>query len=53
MRRQKALILAVVALSGAVLVSQGRGGRGGTAIGPNEECPPGTTETRPRSSSRG
>ena len=27
--------------------AQGRGGRGGTQIQPGQECPPGTTETRP------
>ena len=44
--RRGLILLFVVALSGAALYSQGRG-RGGTRIGPNEQCPPGTTETRP------
>jgi len=49
MRKKWALILVLaLAVASGVLYSQGRGGRGGTTIGPNEECPPGTTETRPR-----
>ncbi len=49
MRKQKALILGIVALSGAVLVSQGRGRGGGpeAQIKPGEECPAGMTEVRP------
>jgi predicted TIM-barrel fold metal-dependent hydrolase len=31
----------------AVMVAQGPGARGGTRIQPGQECPPGTTETRP------
>ena len=51
MGRQKALIFMIVALCGAGLYSQGRGRGGGPAaqIKPGEECPPGTTETRPGS----
>ena len=46
MRKKRALILVLtLATASGVLYSQGRGG---TRIGPNEECPPGTTETRPR-----
>jgi predicted TIM-barrel fold metal-dependent hydrolase len=39
---------AVLSLSGIAGAQGGRGGRG-TAIGPGEQCPPGTTEIRPRS----
>ena len=48
MRRSIALLVAlVIAVLGAVIVAQqGRGPRG-TRINPGEECPPGTTETRP------
>src|SRR5688572_10686163 len=52
MRSRTARILIVVTLAGAGLLSgQGRGRGGGTAaqIKPGEECPPGTTETRPGS----
>jgi len=46
------LVRAVAGLSAAVLIAtslaaQGRGGRG-TPIQPGEQCPPGTTEIRPR-----
>jgi predicted TIM-barrel fold metal-dependent hydrolase len=41
------LVALVTAVLGAALVAQqGRGSRG-TRIAPGEECPPGTTETRP------
>ncbi len=48
MRRSTALLFAlIIAVLGAVIVAQpGRGPRG-TRIGPGEECPPGTTQTRP------
>jgi predicted TIM-barrel fold metal-dependent hydrolase len=36
-----------ITLLGAVLTAQGPGMRGGTRIQPGQECPPGTTETRP------
>ncbi len=45
-RLTTALIIAIPAVIGAILSAQGRGG-GGTRIAPGEECPPGTTETRP------
>jgi predicted TIM-barrel fold metal-dependent hydrolase len=44
--------LAVVTVVGLAVVTTAQGpggGRGGTRIGANEECPPGTTETRPGS----
>ena len=42
-------LIFLVAISDAAL-AQGRGGRGNaTQIAPGEECPPGTTEIRPRS----
>ena len=47
MRSKSLLVLPIVVLCGAAVLSQGRGGRGGTRINPGEECPPGTTETRP------
>ena len=50
MRSKRALILPIVVLCGAAVLSQGRGRGGGNSqqIKPGEECPPGTTETRPR-----
>src|SRR5687767_3136842 len=44
-------IVAVTLLLAAALVAAitAQGGRGGTRVGPTEECPPGTTETRPGS----
>lgn len=38
----------LIAGSLAAQVPGGRGGRGGQSIGPGEQCPPGTTEVRPR-----
>jgi len=55
--RLPVLVLLLSALLGGVLAAQrgqgpgpgGRGGgRGGVAIAPGDECPPGTTETRPQ-----
>jgi predicted TIM-barrel fold metal-dependent hydrolase len=48
------LVIGLIAAGLAVQHAQapagqgGRGGRGGTQVRPGEECPPGTTETRPR-----
>ena len=48
--RYRTLVLVVFASAtiAAALAAQGRGGRG-TRITPGQECPPGTTETRPGS----
>ena len=43
-----ALIVLLSALVGAGLAAQGMRGGGGTRIQPGQECPPGTTETRPQ-----
>src|SRR5687768_5383833 len=47
--RTKVIVL-FLAVCVAAVSGQGRGGRGGNEvqIKPGEECPPGTTETRPR-----
>jgi len=45
MRRPLIVIASIVAASAAVIIGQGM--RGGTRIGPGEECPAGTTEVRP------
>ena len=41
-------VLAVVLASGSAAAQGGRGGQRGTPIRPGEQCPPGTTEIRPR-----
>jgi uncharacterized protein len=47
--RRSAFILAFVVLVTFGSMLAGQRGRGGTQITPGEECPPGMTETRPRS----
>jgi uncharacterized protein len=46
MRRFRVLFFVLVAVSIGVVLGAQRGG-GGTRIAPDQECPPGTTETRP------
>jgi len=41
-------LLAIVLTSGSAAAQGGRGGQRGTPIRPGEQCPPGTTEIRPR-----
>jgi uncharacterized protein len=48
MRSAKVAILLLI-LSGVGIALGAQGRRGGTQIKPGEECPPGTTETRPNS----
>lgn len=45
--RRSSLVLVLLALGLAGALAAAQGMRGGTRIGPGEECPPGATETRP------
>jgi predicted TIM-barrel fold metal-dependent hydrolase len=48
--RYRAVLLAVFSVAALCAVIAAQGGRGGgTRIAPDQECPPGTTETRPGS----